>query len=150
MKKFIGVLITACLLSCMTTRNSQSVTSGNELKIELSKGACFGTCPIYNLTLNTQRLVKYHGKRFVEVQGVYEWYISREDYKNINEILSRKEFSKSVEYNMRVQDLPETNLTIYSSTDTIHINHKGEIPQNLEISIKELESLLMTNSNWVQ
>ena len=150
MKKFIGVLIAACILSCMTMRNSQSATGGNELKIELSKGACFGTCPIYNISLNTQRRVKYHGKRFVDAQGIFEWYISREDYKNLNKILSRKEFSKSVEYNMRAQDLPETRLTIYSSTDTIQINHKGEIPQNLKISIKDLESLLMANANWEQ
>lgn len=150
MKKLIGVLIAACILSCSIVKNKQSETNGNGLRIELSRGGCYGTCPIYTLSLNKQRLVKYHGKRFVESQGIHEWYLSRLDYKNINLILSRKEFSKSIDYNMRVQDLAETNLTVYSGNDTIQINHKGEIPQNLKTSIKELESLLMKGSNWEQ
>jgi hypothetical protein len=149
MKKLIALLITS-ILSCTSINESPTIAKADELRIEYSKGACFGTCPIYTISLNTDRLVKYNGKRFVEPQGLFEWYMPIHDRKILSEIIERDELSQSSEYNMRAQDLPLTNLTIYLKTDTIHIKHKGGIPQNLKSSLKELEDLLMKNANWNQ
>lgn len=149
MKKLIVVLITT-LASCTSVKENVVLNTAEKLKVEISRGACFGTCPIYTLSLNNDRLVKYSGKRFVEHQGVYNWYMDRADYKALEKLLSTKELSESAAYNMRAQDLPLTSVTIYNERDTISIKHKGEIPKDLKLSLTELEFMLLKNANWEQ
>ena len=74
--------------------------------------------------------------------------MERVDFKALNTLLARNELSKSIEYNLRAQDLPLTSVTIYTATDTISIKHKGEIPNELKNSLIELEFLLTKNANW--
>ena len=147
MKKLIVVLIST-LFACTSVKENQVLHTENKLKVEFTRGACYGTCPIYSISLNTDRLVKYNGKRFVEQQGVFDWYMERVDFKALNTLLTRNELSKSIEYNLRAQDLPLTSITIYTATDTISIKHKGEIPNELKNSLIEIESLLTKNANW--
>jgi|TARA_B110000091_G_scaffold52299_1_gene57503 hypothetical protein len=147
MKKLIVVLITT-LFSCSSVKENQVLKTPDKLKIEFSRGACYGTCPIYTISVNEDRHVKYNGKRFVEAQGIFDWYMDRLDFKELDKLLSRKELSVSVDYNLRAQDLPLTSLTIYTETDTITIKHKGAIPKELKESIKELEFLLTKSANW--
>jgi hypothetical protein len=147
MKKLIVVLIST-LFSCTSVKENQVLNTENKLKVEFTRGACYGTCPIYSISLNKDRLVKYNGKRFVEQQGVFDWYMERVDFKVLNTLLARNELSKSIEYNLRAQDLPLTSVTIYTETDTISIKHKGAIPIELKKSLIELEFLLTKNANW--
>ncbi len=149
MKKLIvAVIIT--ISSCISIHENKVVEKGPNIKLELTRGACYGTCPIYTMSLFKDRQVKYNGKRFVEQQGVYEWYMERTDFKKLEHILRRKEFLKSAEYNLGAQDLPITSLTIYTETDTINIKHKGGIPSNLKQGIIELEQLMIKTANWHQ
>jgi hypothetical protein len=149
MKKLIVVLIST-LFSCTSVKENQVIHTENKLKVEFTRGACYGTCPIYSISLNKDRLIKYNGKRFVEQQGVFDWYMERVDFKALNTLLDRNEFSESIEYNLRAQDLPLTSVTIYTETDTISIKHKGGIPIDLKNSLIELESLMTKNANWVE
>ena len=149
MKKLIVVLI-ATLFSCKSVKENQVLNTAATLKVEISRGACFGTCPIYTMSIDNDRLVKYNGKRFVEQQGTFEWYMDRADFKELERLLSQKEFLKSAEYNLRAQDLPLTSLSIYTENDTILIKHKGGIPLGLKQNIKALEYLLTKNANWKQ
>jgi len=149
MKKLIVTLIIT-LSSCISIQENQVLDTGDKLKLEFSRGACYGTCPIYTISLNEDRLVKYSGKRFVEQQGVFEWYMERSDFKELDILLSRIELSKSIEYNMRALDLPLTSITIYQDSDTIQLKHKGGIPDKLKQSLKEVEMLLIKSANWAK
>lgn len=40
-----------------------------EVAVTLERGACFGACPIYKVTIYTDGTVVYEGERFVEVEG---------------------------------------------------------------------------------
>ena len=39
--------------------------------IRLSRGACFGTCPIYEVTVAADGTANWNGERFVERVGRY-------------------------------------------------------------------------------
>lgn len=41
----------------------------NSLRITLSRGACYGTCPIYEIAIHGDGTVLYEGKAYVETQG---------------------------------------------------------------------------------
>ena len=40
----------------------------NSVSIEMLRGPCFGSCPVYSLTLHGDGLVEYRGIRFVRVK----------------------------------------------------------------------------------
>lgn len=149
MKKIMVLLITL-LISCSSVKEINKLTVNSALKIALKKGACFGTCPIYQIRLFEDRSVKYNGIRFVESQGTFEWYMDKSDFNKVTKLLQTKELSSSGEYNMRAQDLPLTSLSIYSNTGTIEIKHKGGISDELKERIKSIEYLIMKNASWTK
>ena len=48
MKKIMVMLITL-LISCSSVKENNKLIANAALKIALKKGACFGTCPIYQI-----------------------------------------------------------------------------------------------------
>lgn len=145
MKKLKQVLLIAILLiSCKSMQHKQLPSSPETLLFEMQKGGCYGTCPIYTLSLHNDRLVKYNGKRFTEHQGVYEWYLSKKDFQKINSILTES-FNSDFNHNLEVQDLPMTRLNI---KNTYEVKFKGRCPKEFKSDLKEIELLLLKNAGW--
>jgi hypothetical protein len=145
MQKLKLLLLSYTLLTACGELNNQSIrTSNNNSIFEIQKGSCYGSCPIYTITLNSDRLVSYHGKRFVENQGVHEWYISRRHYKQILNLLIST-FNHSDSYNIQAQDLPLTTLKINSE---FIISYKGICPSEFYDDLELIETLLLDNANW--
>lgn len=74
MKLHLLYLTGCCLL--LTTFCCTSPTSLNQLdqldqRIVMSKGPCFGNCPVYTLTVYDNGLAVYEGERNVEKRGIY-------------------------------------------------------------------------------
>ena len=60
----LGVLAAACSLAAPAPTPDYA-----SLVITLERTACFGTCPIYKLTVYGDGRVEYEGERFVTVTG---------------------------------------------------------------------------------
>ena len=138
------LLITILLISCKSIHNELVPTKPAALIFEMHKGGCYGTCPIYSLSLYEDRLVKYNGKRFTENQGVHQWQLSKKDFEVIKSILSEK-FNSNYTHNLEVQDLPQTSLNI---KNTYQIKFKGGCPKAFKSELKQIQSLLMKNAGW--
>jgi Domain of unknown function (DUF6438) len=67
-------------------RNTGSVS------IEMSRGPCFGSCPIYSLTLQGDGLVEYRGIRFVRVKEKQSTRIGSEQLMQVLSDLDRMHF----------------------------------------------------------
>ena len=145
MKKLTQVLLIAILLvACKSMQYEKLPTRPESLLFEMQKGGCYGTCPIYTLSLYKDRLVKYNGKRFTENRGVYEWYLSKKDFQKINAMLIES-FNSDLNYNLEVQDLPLTRLNI---KNTYEVKFKGSCPKSFQADLKEIELLLLKNASW--
>jgi len=82
MKKYITtalllttLIFTACAQHRKTVKKHSKpgkVSALNISSVAMSRGACFGRCPIYTVTINSNGLVQYKGKGFTEHMGVYE------------------------------------------------------------------------------
>jgi len=138
------LLITILLISCKSIDNKLIPTKPATLLFEMNKGGCYGTCPIYSLSLYENRLVKYNGKRFTENQGVHQWHLSKKDFEEIKSIISEK-FNSDYTHNLEVQDLPQTSLNI---KNTYQIKFKGSCPKAFRSELKQIKSLLMKNASW--
>ncbi len=61
-------------------------------KITLSRTACYGFCPIYDLEISADGNVDYTGKGFVSVNGNVSWKLDNEQIKQLNEIIQRYDY----------------------------------------------------------
>lgn len=75
MKTFLFALASLVLLSaskCSRTEDASNL-------VELQSGACFGFCPVFQLTALNNGLVRYEGTRFVEKEGRDSFNLTREE-----------------------------------------------------------------------
>ena len=141
MKRFY--LLFLCLLfACGSSKNSTE-TKVKELKkeliISLQRTPCYGTCPIYKMEIFSDGSAFYHGERFVDRIGDYEFRVSQE---TINYILKKADeigfFELEDKYTANVSDLPRTITFIKNGKDEKRIIDYYGAPK----ALKEFESLV--------
>ena len=145
MKKLSCILlITILIVSCKTIDNELIKKEQTTVLFELIKGGCYGTCPIYSISVDENRQIEYEGKRFVDAIGTYNWIINEKDFNTVNALINKK-FKTDYTYNMEVQDLPLTRLNIKNK---YQIKFKGGCPIEFKKELKQIEMLLLKNAKW--
>jgi hypothetical protein len=126
-------------------------------KITLERTSCFGTCPVYTLTIHRSGEVEYEGKDQVRQKGSRTGRISTEDFERlVRKIEEINFFNLNDRYDgknpdgsgVTVTDLPtrKTSVTRGNRTKTVENYFRG--PKGL----KELEDLideLTKAADWV-
>ena len=104
--------------------------------ISLRKTACFGDCPVYEVSIDKEGNVTYNGIQYVLEEGIREFKLTEEELKTLNDKLSKKDFSsfKDSYDNPDIMDLASTYL-IYKDKQ-IQIRLWKDIPDEL-IAIHE-------------
>ena len=124
-------------LSCGLTKKAN--TSEIELIISLQRTPCYGTCPIYKMEIFSDGSAFYHGERFVEKMGDYEFSVSRE---TINYILKKAVeigfFELEDKYTANITDLPKTITFMKNGKDEKRVIDYYGAPK----ALKEFESLV--------
>lgn len=143
MKKIITLLLVIlCLNSCFSSKSAEVITQEIPI-LEIQHGGCYGTCPIYTLSLYEDYRVRYQGKRFVEYEGIYIGYLNNKSYKDILN-LANKSFTGSENINLEVQDLPKTSISFLDHK----IQFKGRAPKQYKKSLELIEDLLLKHIDW--
>jgi hypothetical protein len=115
----------------------------NDITIKLERTACFGTCPIYSVSIYGNGTIHYEGIRFVETNGTKTYEISTEKIKElVSLVYETGYFSLDDRYEIQVTDLPSaiTTITIGNQTKSVY-DYGGAGPeklQNLEEKIDEI------------
>ena len=145
MKKLSYILLTTVLLiSCITIDNELVKKEKTTILFELIKGGCYGTCPVYSISIDKNRQIKYEGKRFVDATGTFNWIMNEKDF-NILEALIDKNFKADYTINMEVLDLP---LTLMNIKNKYQVKFKGGCPEEFKKELNQIEMLLFKNANW--
>jgi Domain of unknown function (DUF6438) len=118
--------------------------------ISLERGACFGTCPIYKVTLRSDGTATWEGERFVDRIGEYQAQIDVNDYGRLADFVERAGFLEwNDEYVVEnIADLPNYYLTVVAdgTTKTVHQYGKDEPPDFWVIA--SLVDLLADRAEW--
>ena len=145
MKKLSFILvITILFFSCKTIDNEIIKKEKPTILFELIKGGCYGTCPIFSISVDENRQIKYKGKRFVDAIGSFNWIMNKKDFNTLNALIDKK-FKVDYTQNMEIQDLPLTHLNI---KDKYQIKFKGSYPIEFDKDLRQIEILLLKNANW--
>jgi len=148
------LVISSILSAC------RPVTPGpipTDFLVTLERGPCFGTCPVYSLTVSADGTVVYDGMQFVEVEGEQTAALPAQQVEELaNAIVSADFFSLEDSYAVSATDLPSITTMVTMQGLTKSIYHYGVgCGTDLDTAppeLCEIEALLEsipTSNGWV-
>ena len=145
-------LVTASITGCISSLSNAHDTK--DVVITLERTACFGTCPVYSLTIQGNGTVIYEGKDFVEVKGKAEITITQDQ---IDELISEFEkvdyFSLKDSYMERtITDAPtvSTSISINGKTKTVeHYHGDFSAPEKLT-ELEDKIDEIVNSDQWTK
>lgn len=136
------------------TGTQSNASNNQDVVITLERTACFGTCPVYSLTIRGDGTVVYEGKDFVKVKGKAETTISQEQVEQlVSEFEKVDYFSLNDSYTERtITDAPTvtTSITIDGKTKTIE-HYRGD--ENAPEALTQLENKIdeiVDSEQWIK
>lgn len=134
----MALLLTSC--AAPSARNCAEGFDKSSLRVTMTKGACFGQCPIYSATVYGDGSVDYTGERFVERMGTYAGSIPADDLcAIITEIERNKAMVADRSFLEEVPDAPLTTITIVMRGRTVTVKWNLVTPE----MFRSLHSLMV-------
>jgi hypothetical protein len=119
----------------LTTKDLDKLTP----RIEMEKGPCYGSCPVYTLTIYEGGVAAYNGQRFTTRQGLHTKLLEANAYRElIKTFQSANLWSYQNAYKAQIPDLATITITYYEGDQSKSIKGKDGRP----VKIEELEKLL--------
>jgi hypothetical protein len=149
MKHVLLGLVAALVLVSATAAGARTPA----FSVVLARTACFGSCPIYNVSARGDGRTVFFGRRFVDALGVHRARLSRARVASLRaEVTRARVFTLRDRYDlMRVTDLPSVVLTIRVGSRTKQIHHylgDASAPERLKRLECQIDRLAGT-SRWV-
>lgn len=119
--------------------------------LTLRRGACFGACPIYEVTLHSDGTADWEGEGFVEPVGRYHGQFDPNDFEKLAAFAGRAGFfGWDDEYRANVSDLPDYVLTAVAGKATKRVVQNGlDEPPDFWV-IAELVDGIAEDIDWVE
>ena len=120
-------ILSAILVACaISTPEPPPAPDYSDLVITLQRTACFGTCPIYKLTVHGDGRVEYEGEQFVAVEGTQTATITVDQVKALVAAIEQANyFTLPSNYSAPVTDLPTTITSVTFNRQTKTIENYG-------------------------
>lgn len=97
-----------------------------DFELTFRREACFGTCPVYALTLSADGRLVFRGERFVLAQGLQEATLPPDQVEAVyRAVVDASFFDLSERYEVRATDLPSADLTVTLDGRTWSVRHYG-------------------------
>jgi hypothetical protein len=124
-----------------------------EFEIQLQRTACYGTCPIYQVTINQAGEVVYIGNSFVDFTGEHRSVISQDELSELRRAFERIDFFslKDSYTDMGATDFPSAivSLTVNGREKVIdHYHGDFNAPEELSKLESEIDRVANT-TQWI-
>jgi hypothetical protein len=128
MNKPVLCLALAIAIAACAAMEKPSAPPYPDLLVTLERGGCYGSCPIYKLTIDGKGKVIYEGEEFVAVKGRRESAVSQEKIRALVAAVERANyFSLADRYEPQITDLPSVTTSIRLRGKTKSIYHYGAL-----------------------
>jgi hypothetical protein len=146
-KQTLLLLITCLLINCKSSKQVKTFND-KDIRFSLSKGACFGTCPIYELKIYHGGHTTFLGKQNTDNLGQYDKMLSSKEYKNIEKAFEKLDFDKYPDYfDSRIPDLPMIKIGYHNGKQLRVVSGKEERPEDL-MQVQFLLEKIVDNKQW--
>ena len=114
-----------------------------DFHVTLQRGACFGTCPVYRVSIASDGAVSYDGRRFVRVTGHRTRKISKKKVRQLYRAFMRADFfALNDRYVARVTDLPTYKLSLIANRRRKTVRDYGGHRMGMPRRVTNLERLV--------
>ena len=144
--KLLSIVIIAITLSSCSLMNKSAKT--DDVVISMRKTECRGKCPVYKVEVFESGLLKFQGKKNVNVIGEEEKQLPKSEFKALKKAFSDADFFRfQDEYVTRVTDLPTTYISYTYKGQAKMIKDYHKAPAALK-SLEAQVALLV--EEWVK
>ncbi|MDB4286097.1 DUF6438 domain-containing protein [bacterium] len=108
----------------------------------LERTVCFGTCPVYTMTVNSRGKVTFHGIRNVDFMGNFEKNLSKKQVKRLAFLIDSGDFWKYDEVydDENITDLPSFMTQCTHRGKTLKVLARANVPVELRSLQNKLEA----------
>ena len=134
------------LQSCKTTKEFSEMTKEDVL-IKMKTGACFGSCPLFTLTIYNGGYAHFHGKRFTTKDGKWLKKLNKETFNGLIAAFDASNFQNfKYEYPSELADLPMISISYKNKMS----RGKDGRPATLVSLQKLLDKIANSKDGWTQ
>ncbi len=144
---FFTIAISLLAFSCKSTKQKVNLNK-DEIRFSLEKGACFGKCPIYSLTINQAGYATFEGKAHTDKLGIYGKQISDDHFKSLEKTFASSNFESFPEkFASQIADLPTNTIGYHNGEVYREISGKEDRPEpvlQMQFSLEKIAD----SGNW--
>ena len=131
--------------------NHENGRNADSLFASIERTACFGSCPVYKISIYKDGYVLYQGRQFVEKKGAYKSTLSPEQLEEIKNTASRLGyFEMEDEYvNPALTDFPSCITTLKVNGQRKKIRLYSEAPPEKLVEFQNYLDSLFVDANWI-
>lgn len=152
---FISTVFIACADGRKTTRKKATTKSSTSASLRgltsvtMRRGACFGRCPEYTITINSSGLAEYSGIRNTTPLGLYQKNIgTARAQEMLRQFMENRADTCSTLYTARIADIPGLYYTLVINGKTKMINNAHFGPRYLVDLSEEMDELGKVDNTW--
>lgn len=122
MRSYIPALCIALVLTGVVSGSDSNLSQSS---VTLERGMCFGTCPVYNVTLFGNGSVMYGGQMYVKEVGIRNGTVNATAYARLMELFDQSGFfGMNDNYTAYyITDMPSARITITNGTGSKRVDH---------------------------
>ncbi len=148
----LPLLFVAVLLGCATTQQPcLTEAEAERFSVTITKGMCFGLCPVYSATVRGNGRVLYDGRQNVDRMGAWNGSVPQDSLcALVQDIRVRKLMLLDTSFVENVPDAPLTTLTISDMGRTRTFRWNMGTPEPLKGIVSRMIALTHENTNLSQ
>jgi len=151
MKNFpILILIAAAFILISSTCRTLGVEDLDKMKprIELRKGPCFGSCPVFKMTIYEGGLVAYDGERYTNRIGLHTKWLDAETYKSLIKTFDEADmWSFQNAYKAQIPDMATVSIVYHKGDNSKTVKGKDGRPAKI-IELEKRLNTIAESSGW--
>lgn len=147
--RILTILLVVCLAACSNPQKAQkSVQADPTDYISLARTACFGTCPVYTVTIYGDGSVSFEGRKHVDPVGQFQAQISKEALKKLFTNIEGLAWTSYPEaYPIDNVDFPQFILKYNSGNNTYTVKANSRADEELIALSKQID-LEISDLTW--
>lgn len=146
-KYFFFIFLGFFIVGCKSAKKMDNFTD-KDLRFSMSKGVCFGTCPVYELKIYHGGYATFVGKQNTDRIGMFDKELSKKDYKKVVKIFEKMDFdSYPSQFKTRIPDLPTIQIGYHNGEQFRIVTGKEDRPEDL-MQAQFLLEKIVDNHQW--